>query len=104
MEVRPIDANALLEKLKQNLRDYRDVMNEDGACATLIAIRDVEKAPTLDYEPVVHAHWNVDNSFHSGAKKAHSCSKCKYIAYQDTDEELHKRCPECGAKMDEEQK
>ena len=53
----------MLEKLKQNLRNYRDVMNDDGARATLIAVNDVEKAPTIDAEPVVHGHWEETGRF-----------------------------------------
>ena len=91
MEVRPIDANALINQIN-------DTDEFDGTGIKYW----VNQEPTLDYEPVVHACWIVDDSFYSGAKKAYYCSNCNYLAYQDIDVELHKRCPDCGAKMDEE--
>lgn len=41
-EVRPIDANALLK---------------DKVSNAYISRFEIENAPTLDYEPVIHAHW-----------------------------------------------
>lgn len=74
--MRLIDADALLEKLKQNLRNYRDVMNDDGARATLIAIKDVENAPTIDAEPVVHAHWNANKANVKAMQEFHKKRNC----------------------------
>lgn len=94
-EVRPIDANKAVSELRTLPEQER---------LEYMGVYDLLKSmPTLDYEPVVHAHWETDNSFYSEVKKAHFCSKCEYIAYQDVDDELHKRCPNCGAKMDEEE-
>ena len=100
--MRLIDADELLEKLKQNLRDYRDVMNDDGVRATLIAVNDVEKAPTIDAEPVVHGHWIRCSD---GAELQLICSHCgyEYIEADPDCTEEHNYCPHCGAKMDKEQ-
>ncbi len=85
MEVRPIDANALLKKGKcsQYTGDF-------------IPLNDLKNAPTLDYEPVVHAHW-VKPSW-GGSK--HGCSNCGHTA--DLSKQGSEYCSYCGAKMDEE--
>lgn len=44
-----------------------------------------ENLPTVEAEPVVHAHWNGD-----------CCSRCGELA-----EDNYPRCPNCGAHMDE---
>ncbi len=53
-EVRPIDANALLK---------------DKVSNAYISRFEIENAPTLDYEPVVHAHWIEDDD-------CQICSNC----------------------------
>lgn len=59
--------------------------------------------PKIDAEPVVHGHWNVESD---NGSIMFTCSCCGY-GYADIDsvfvDEPHKYCPECGAKMDEEQ-
>lgn len=55
----------------------------------------IENAPTVDADPVVHAHWNED------AYGFYSCSACGYE--WDDAEYKSKYCPECGAKMDKEE-
>lgn len=62
------------------------------------AMEILAKAPIVEAEPVVHAHWDSQNR----------CSNCCVPAIShDIDEEveafyLTKRCPYCGAHMDEE--
>lgn len=57
----------------------------------------VEFIPAAEAEPVVHAHWDSQNR----------CSNCCVPAIShDLDEEveafyLTRRCPDCGARMDE---
>lgn len=55
-------------------------------------LSEIHFAPTTDVAPVIHAHWYTypdDKQFH--------CSNCKTGADLPT---LY--CPNCGAKMDEE--
>ena len=93
-KVRPIDANALLE---------------DKVSNAYIRRFEIEAAPTLDYEPIVHAHWEDDGHGY------YVCSHCEDYIVTDEDGNppsflksvwvlnIH-RCPHCDAKMDEEVK
>lgn len=86
MEVRPIDASALREK----------IMTENYDNDTINNFLDlVDFAPTLDYELVVHAHWIEDDD-------CQICSNCGeehcWAEYRAS------YCEDCGAKMDEEVK
>ena len=59
------------------------------------AMEILAKAPIVEVEPVVHAHWIGDEP---GDWR---CSHCGAYA-SDGGFEQTKRCPECGAHMDEE--
>lgn len=51
-------------------------------------------------EPVTHAHWvPIESSLH--VEKSGACSECGE-AWPLSDTEYFYRCPNCGAKMDEE--
>lgn len=91
-EVRPIDANTLTTELNKCkiLNPVSDCY--DGGIET--AICRVRESPTLDYEPVVHAHW-IDADYGKWKKCSHCFRKNQYYS---------KYCPWCGAKMDEEVK
>ena len=65
---------------------------------------EIGKTPTVDAEPVVHAHWIEDD--HGCCR---NCSACGFRVGDDTSYDLYgdwkiapKRCPDCGAHMDEE--
>ena len=96
-EVRPIDANALLESGICAEYGY----NDNGLL--LIPMRDVtnsiRNAPTIDAEPVRHGRW-LYNSYPTvwyghGEPPEWVCSECEERAYNTYD-----YCPNCGAKMD----
>ena len=92
-EVRPIDANKLRE----------EIMTENYDNDTINNFLDlVDLAPTLDNEPVVHAHWESERLLND--TRCDICSNCHWGVIRDAGSILYKRCPECGAKMDEEQK
>lgn len=69
------------------------------------AVRDaVVSAKAVEAEPVVHAHWIEDD--HACCR---NCSACGFEVDDDAATYLYgdyqvkpKRCPECGAHMDEE--
>lgn len=98
-EIRPIDANAAVEKLKECVYEI------DTACWGVFAVHedDIEDAinevPTLDYAPVVHAHWIIGRD-PDGCIFAVVCSHCNENYGTPTD----RFCRNCGAKMDEEAK
>ena len=51
-------------------------------------------------DPVKHAHWIVENesdSFGDHYRTYYTCSKCKHLTFKGWN-----FCPDCGAKMDEE--
>lgn len=72
------------------------------------AISMLENAPTIDAEPIVHAHW-IDKYGKKYANQLYECSACKETAlYKTETDELGKEhlvqvlsavCPHCGAKM-----
>lgn len=66
--------------------------------AIWILERMLTDAPAEDVEPVVHAHWIVPDENYPD-----TCSNCLFEFVWDGDEGYHpKRCPNCGAHMDEE--
>ncbi len=58
----------------------------------------VEVIPTVEAEPVVHAHWQLltSDQKHFFTQYTHGCSKCGEFGMRH-----YKRCPGCGAVMDE---
>ena len=100
-EVRPIDANALIEN---------GICVEYGFCDNgllLIPMRDVinsiRNAPTLDVKHVQHGLWAFSELGPLGCNV--KCTECGWSA-KDVDPALwldndgHKYCGCCGAKMD----
>lgn len=59
------------------------------------AIREIERIPSVEAEPVVHAHW--ERFKHPSGTHGIRCSHCKTVNGRKS-----KHCPECGAHMDEE--
>lgn len=94
MKVRPIDANALgnykIEISKEIMECNPDIKETFAIFGAAI-----DRQPTLDYEPVVHAHWIEDND-------CQICSNCgeehSWTEYRAS------YCEDCGAKMDGEVK
>lgn len=58
MAVRPIDANELQERLKRKTPEPGKRNYVEGFNDCLMRVKSmVHSAKTLNYEPVVHAHW-----------------------------------------------
>lgn len=90
--MRPIDADALKEKIEQ--------CGGEGTiaryCKRVLAECLDNDAPTIDAVPVVHARW-------INHKDEHQCSACKEFTVVDAYVWIQLRydfCPYCGAKMD----
>lgn len=62
------------------------------------ALREIEMAPAVDAEPVVHGRW-IERPFLLGT--THVCSECG--DYYGMPHGVFKFCPNCGAKMDKEE-
>ena len=68
----------------------------------------IDKAPTVDAEPVRHGKWIKTEEFHGYENeirhKGLACSVCN-VAFRVSDYELiedFRYCPNCGARMDKE--
>lgn len=110
-DIRPIDANALLERLEEwhkpdereyssqetYLFDIRNAMYND-------IISDIRKERTLAYVPEVRAYWDVSilpDHFNRGYDSyMHKCSKCHSTTISDFKDIGWDYCPYCGARMD----
>ena len=55
----------------------------------------VENVPTADVAPVRHGHWEVIDA---EEPRRYGCSECKRLSWH-----MDNYCPNCGAKMDEEE-
>lgn len=62
----------------------------------------MDKIPTADVEPVVHAHW-IKERPHNGRTQQYYCSACRQYGVWDDNSGtiLTRYCPNCPAKMDE---
>ena len=86
--VRLIDADAL----KASYIVLSTTTN--SPCHLYVSIEDINSAPTIDAEPVVHGRWTY---FNWGGKSRYRCSECLHWVIAGTD---RNHCPNCGAKMD----
>lgn len=90
LTMRLIDADALMDKACENLRDS-DVLDR-------IPPSFIDNAPTVDAVPVMHGVWEFpilqDEDENDPRCK---CSECGSI---ETPLARHRYCPNCGAKMD----
>ena len=98
-EIRPIDANVAIEKLHEYVTEMEADIYYDSNMG--VPEDDIEWAineiPTLEYAPVVHAHWIVGKD-NDGYEYAAVCSHCDENCGASSD----KYCSNCGAIMDEE--
>ena len=89
---------------KGTLLCYRDettihIVKPDAYCDGSQRRYDGDDPEILEFEPVVHAHWVVLES--SEDSSLCECFACKEWHTFYGGEYLPKRCPECGAHMDE---
>lgn len=96
--MRLIDADKLLNK-----SITVENVNSTGRTKIMVDRNDIDNAPTIDAEPVVHAHWiKLDDNGRELAIPY--CSQCLHLPLRNNGYaiELTDYCPHCGAKMDEE--
>lgn len=109
MEVRPIDANALVAKLDDWRGDIEDVDKNDAHdvayySAMSRSLRFAKDAPTLDYAPVVHGEFERQPEEYIVGLHVTPiyCKTCDTTYF--TMNKAGRRticCPYCGAKMGE---
>ena len=95
---RLIDADALVENIKSEIDDDKEIYPDDKTSIMFRAgmktvIRIVKNQDTVD--PVKHGRWIKRNTVGTA-----TCSICGGIIYNSYDSEANKYCPNCGAKMD----
>lgn len=88
----------IIEEIQQN----KDIPKNYG---TLLDIkRRIRRLPTIDVEPVVHAHWIYNTDDFTPKNRCSHCGYNKPIsAGEGIKQEPDDYCNKCGAKMDEEQ-
>ena len=99
--MRLIDAGALKKKAQMRGHVSKKTMVTDYHMC--VSTHDIDNAPTVDAEPVKHAHWIAVDEYVYRAKEF-KCSVCEntveygyYTSFCD-----YNYCPNCGAKMDAE--
>ena len=95
-----VDIDHEIQEMQQVIDEHknsRTFENEIASYAFKLMIEKFQSLPPADVAPVIHAHW-IKN-------KGYMLSRCS--ACQNTiplgREYKHKYCPNCGAKMDEEE-
>ena len=101
--MRLIDANKLIKHrvgCKKNCNNCEWALDRDSHCDGELYVVNVLQAPTIEAEPVRHAHWEFP--VFADRLDAYDprcvCSECGSV---ETPLTRHKYCPNCGARMDE---
>lgn len=89
-----ISRKELLKKAKTLYKVTDDVLTT----VSVVTRTDIVMAPAVDAEPVRHARWLDDDSYFRYGER---CSAC---ASGSTGNGRNKYCPNCGARMDGEEK
>ena len=85
--MRPIDADALLEKMQRTSRYFS-------------VVYDVDAMPTLDVAPVLHGRWVLLDECYNEGVYCSACHKKVYKKCYANQKIKSKFCPNCGARMD----
>lgn len=102
---RYIDADLLKQTVDSRYIDrvFIDSYKYGYNAAILDAVFEIEEVPTVDVEPVKHAHWITTSDGYT------RCSRCRVVMAHADIHGVHKLdtkmltyCFKCGAKMDEE--
>lgn len=97
--MRLIDADALKTKA---IKCETFKLTDAPVFFKAVGTKEIDKAPTIDAEPVRHGHWDEwdDTMFNT----VYRCSVCgeDFVLIDGTlSDNLYNYCPNCGAKMDE---
>lgn len=95
-----IDANPIKKFIVDGLNnpDRKKAFGHDA----IEILTEIEYAPTVDAEPVIHAYW-IKEQDELGIDRGWKCSNCRGSVYEMT-YEPYEGCPHCRAKMDGERK
>ena len=95
--MRLIDADSLKELFPDN---------GEGSWTYNVTVKGyIDAQPTVDAEPIRHKHWESSNGAYLWRCSGCKCPAPKYWkpGYYDYVAVLPDYCPDCGAKMDEEE-
>lgn len=98
-----IEREAVVERINNSIRSWSRDYNSN-APRMVSAYKDVlfriQSVPTADVVEVKHAYWH-DIYLITPWVATGICSACKTLSYINPDFPYFKRCPECGALMDD---
>ena len=92
--MRAIDADALMPHQRKAVMFYWSGEAQEN----VITVSEIEKAPTLEVEPVKHGRW--ENITVAVVDTTGYCSVCGEQAVWRSRTKPYAVCPNCGAKMD----
>lgn len=102
-----IDRNELKEEIRyfstwiMNWNENQEICREVLQEAKKSYLQLVDEQPIVDAEPVIHGHWVRSDYFSDPIQTVEECSLCGELIGRCFSEQLN-YCPNCGAKMDEE--
>ena len=105
--MRAIDADGVSGILTRVIEEQKKSHHVDEVIGLMEARTEVNNAPTLDVQPVVHAHWDVIDGDSGGYEEfvhVWETLRCSRCGMERTTEDgyMPQYCEDCGAKMDEE--
>lgn len=99
--MRLVDTNEANKAIEKICNDYGVAYgNNYGGFADKIASV-IDNIPTVDAEPVTHAHWILEKQ-PNGKPYCYHCSNCDSDFHYVGITTAFDNCPNCRAKMDEE--
>ena len=101
--MRLIDADEFRKTMLAEIERLYRVGHLYSATVVSDVIEKLEQCPTVESEPVIHAHWIIEeNGLYA---KCSNCGTTDYSEEYSIDEKFYneenKYCCNCGAKMDE---
>lgn len=99
---RLIDADALMElyEMGDELKNYEKVLS----VPLPVIQQNIKDMPTIEAEPVKHGRWEIIvDDYDCEMMKCSCCGSEFYDGDNDTVDCMLNYCPNCGAKMEEEQ-
>ena len=99
---RYIDANALIEAIKNELWDWKTLDDITATSVLKQTITDIQNQPTADVRENVHARWIRHGIGHKNVPWGFDCSACgEWYVIDKSRLGEYLFCPNCGAVMDE---
>lgn len=101
--MRLIDA----DKIREVYAPIAPIMvGDDVHYEPIVYMWEIDNSPTVEAEPVVHAHWfTLDPNKRTGKAYKFACSSCERVVIKSRQVSIselgYRFCPHCGAKMDE---